>query len=365
MGVLRLLHRWAGGLVGLFLAVLGLSGALLVHKDAYLRATQPHASDAQVQDAAVIGRVADQLFSADQVPRSIILASESFGLHRLNYGEEAGAYATQQGEIVARWSSKWERPELWLFDLHHYLLIGDAGKLIAGIAGLAGAAFVVTGVILWWPARRLFALRAWPANMSRNAVVRQHRDLGVVVAPLLLISILTGVMMTLPKIEDLLLAPFSSPAVMAAAQKPPKAKGGPLADDVDWSAVVGAARAAYPDGELRIVSLPAKPGALISVRVRQQAEWLPNGRTMFWFDPADGRLVQARDAQAQPLGVRIANAEYPLHAAKVGGLAYQLVMTASGLGMALLGSLAVWTFWANPNTQKRKRPRATAKTAAS
>lgn len=363
MGVLRLLHRWAGGVVGLVLAVLGLSGALLVHKDAYLRATLPHASDAQVQDAAQIAAVAGRLFSSDEAPRSIILASKSFGLHRLNYGEDGGAYATQQGEIVARWSSKWERPELWLFDLHHYFWAGDTGKLVAGIAGLAGAAFVITGVILWWPSRRLFSLRAWPANMSRNAVVRQHRDLGVVVAPLLLVSALTGVMMTLPKVEELLLAPFSSPAVMAKAQKPPKAQGGPLARDIDWAAVIGAARARYPDGELRIVSLPAKPGGLISLRLRQQGEWLPNGRTMFWFDPADGRLVQMRDAQAQPLGVRIANAEYPVHAAKVGGLAYRLVMTVSGLAMALLGSLAVWTFWANPKTKKRKRPRAAARTA--
>ena len=45
MPTLRLLHRWAGGLIGLFLAVLGLSGALLVHKDAYLRAVLPHAAD--------------------------------------------------------------------------------------------------------------------------------------------------------------------------------------------------------------------------------------------------------------------------------------------------------------------------------
>jgi len=364
MGVLRLLHRWAGGLIGLVLAVLGLSGALLVHKDAYLRATLPHAADAQLQDAGAIAAAAERLFSSAEPPRSIIFASRNFGLHRLNYGEDGGAYATQKGEIVVRWASKWERPELWIFDLHHHLFTGDAGEMVAGTAGLAGVVFVVTGVILWWPARRLFTLRAWPANLSRNAVVRQHRDLGVVAAPLLLASLLTGVMMTLPKVEDLLLAPFSRPSVMAAAQKPPAAKGGPLSSDSDWGAIIGTARARYPDGELRIVSLPAKPGGLISLRVRQQAEWLPNGRTMFWFDPADGRLIAARDAQAQPLGVRIANAEYPVHAAKVGGLPYRLVMTVSGLTLALLGSLAVWTFWANPKFQKRKRPRAAAKTAA-
>jgi len=365
MAILRLLHRWSGGLIGLFLVVLGLSGALLVHKDDFLRATLPHAADAQVQDAALVAAAVERIFADPQdQPRSIILASERMGLHRLTYAGEAGAYADQSGEIVTRWSSKWERPEVWLFDLHHHLLTGDAGEMVAGIMGLFGLGFVVTGVILWWPARRLFAFRLWPANLSRNGVVRQHRDLGVIVAPLLFLSMLTGVLMTLPVVEDALLSPFSRPAVMAAAQKPPKHEGGPLADDIDWDGVIGVARARYPDGELRIVSLPAKPGGLISLRMRQQVEWLPNGRTMFWFDPADGRLVEARDAQTLPLGVRVANLEYPIHAAKVGGLAYRLVITVSGLSLALLGSLAVWTFWAGPKTQKRKRKRPAAKPAA-
>ena len=358
MPTLRLLHRWAGGLIGLFLAVLGLSGALLVHKDAYLRAVLPHAADPQVQDVESIAAAAEKIFAAPDAPRSIILASERLGLHRLNYGDgDRGAYADQTGEIVATWTAKWERPEIWLFDLHHHLLTGDAGELAAGIMALVGLGFVVTGVILWWPARRLFALRAWPANMSRNAVVRQHRDLGVVAAPLLFVSLLTGVMMTLPAVEDVLLAPFTSPAAMAAASKPPSEKGGPRGADLDVAALLSAARAKHPDGELRIISLPATPGGLISLRMRQQAEWLPNGRTMFWFDPADGRLVASRDAQALPLGLRIANAEYPIHAAKVGGLPYRLVMTVSGLTLALLGSLAVWSFWAGPKTPKRKRPK--------
>ncbi len=358
MPTLRLLHRWAGGLIGLFLAVLGLSGALLVHKDAFLRATLPHAADVPTQDPAAVAATVAKSFSGPDAPRSFVLASERVGLHQLSYVDRArGAYVDQSGEMVAAWSSKWERPEVWLFDLHHHLLAADTGKMAAGIMALVGLGFVVTGVILWWPARRLFALRAWPANMSRNAVVRQHRDLGVVTAPLLFVSMLTGVMMTLPAVEDVLLAPFSSPAVMAAAQKPPQIEGGPKTADIDYGALLATARAKYPDAELRIITLPTKPGGLISLRVRQQAEWLPNGRTMFWFDPADGRLVQSRDALSQPLGVRIANAEYPIHAAKVGGLPYRLVMTASGLTLALLGSLAVWSFWAGPKAQKRKRPK--------
>jgi uncharacterized iron-regulated membrane protein len=79
--------------------------------------------------------------------------------------------------------------------------------------------------------------------------------------------------------------------------------------------------------------------------MKQPGEWLPNGRTALYFAADSGRLVDARDALALPAQARGFNTFYPLHAAKIGGLAYRLVMTLSGLAMAMLGSFAVWTFW--------------------
>src|SRR3546814_10718573 len=82
-----------------------------------------------------------------------IYADERFGLHQLRFNEGAGAYASQSGEIVARWASQWERPELWIFDFHHHLFAGDNGEWVIGIAGLCGLFFVISGVILWWRTR--------------------------------------------------------------------------------------------------------------------------------------------------------------------------------------------------------------------
>lgn len=355
MQTLRLLHRWTGGFVGLLLALLGLSGALLVHKDAFLRITVPHAADAQRQDTATLAAAAAKIFAAEDRPRSIVLATDRLGLHKLSYKGEHGAYADQDGNIVQNWTSNWERPEVWLFDFHHHLFNGDAGEIVGGGIGLIGLGFVVTGLILWWPTRRMFKFRLWPKGAKRAAIVHHHRDLGVWIAPLLVLSLTTGAAMNLKWFSQALRAPFSPPAVVEAASAPPKIVGGKLAKDLDWASVIGAAKARFPDAEVRTIGLPAKKGGLIQIRLRRQAEWLPNGRTMAWFDPADGRLVASRDALTLPLGARIANADYPLHAAKVGGLAYRLVMTASGLALTLLGSLAVVTFWGNPSGKPRRR----------
>jgi uncharacterized iron-regulated membrane protein len=355
MKTLRLLHRWTGGLIGLLLAVLGLTGTLLLHEDAFLRATLPHARDAQVQDGAALAAAATRIFGADHRPRSMVLATDRLGLHKLSYKGEHAAYADQTGQIVAAWTSNWARPEVWLFDLHHHLFNGDTGEIFGGIAGLTGLAFVFTGLILWWPTRRLFAARLWPKKASRAAIIHHHRDLGVLVAPLLILSLTTGAAMNLKWFSQTLRAPFTPPAVMEKASAAPKPKGGKLSSDLNWRAMIQAAQTRYPGAELRVISLPAKTGGLIQIRMRQQPEWLPNGRTMMWFDPADGRVLGTRDAQTLPLGSRIANLDYPLHAAKVGGLPYRLVMTISGLTLTVLGSLAVVTFWGNPSGAPRRR----------
>ncbi len=343
MKTLDLLHRWTGGLIGLLLALLGLSGAILVHKDAWVML--PHAGDAQVtQTEAVAATVARLMADPEGRPQSIIFASENFGLHRLSFGKDAGAYADQAGTIVSTWQSQWARPEIWLFDFHHHLFAGDTGEAVAGIAGICGLFFVVSGIILWWRTRKTFEFRLWPRRMSRPAIVRQHRDLGILVAPLLLLSLYTGLTMIFRPVTALVLG-TSAPAVIGSALKSPPPLKAELADRIDWAGLVRIARDRFPDAEFRILSLPRSDSGLIGLRMKQPDEWTPNGRTVVYFAADTGRLVEVRDALALPAQVRGFNMFYPLHAAKVGGLTYRLVMTVSGLALALLGSLAVWSFW--------------------
>lgn len=360
MRLLDLVHRWTGGMIGLLLAVIGLSGTVLIHKDAWI--TLPGVEATQQQSiGAIVAQVETLMADPHDRPISVVFATENFGLSRLYYPDDGGGYADQTGQIVTRWDGEWNRPEVWLFDFHHQLFSGSTGETVAGIAGLAGLGFVITGAILWWRTRRTFKLRAWPKRMSRPAILMHHRDLGVVAAPILLISLLTGTMLSLEPVRNVMLSPLSTSAEMKNALAPPDVKGAPLAAKPDWAAMIREARRLYPDTELRILTLPRTPGGVISLRTRQPAEWLPQGRTTLYFAPDTGRLIEARDAFALPLGWRVFNYAYPLHAAKVGGLPYRLVMTLSGLALVMLGSFAVWSFWfrrprVRSNTILRRMP---------
>lgn len=343
MALLDTLHRWTGGFLGLVLALLGLTGAILVHRDAWIML--PHAGDAQIQSTRILAATTERLMADPATrPQSITFASGSLGLDRLDFGRGAGAYTDQAGTIVSQWQSQWARPELWLFDLHHHLLSGDTGETIIGIAGVAGLFFVVTGTILWWRTRKTFAFRLLPKRLSRPAIVRHHRDLGIVAAPLLVLSLLTGSTLVFRPISALFLGPHA-PAEIDGALQAPKAPKVALASHLDWQGMIVAARTRFPDAELRSLSLPRKGSGLITIRMKRPQEWLPNGRTTLWFAADDGRLVSARDAASLSTVVAAYNILYPLHAAKVGGLGYRLVMTVSGLVLGLLGSLSVWSFW--------------------
>jgi uncharacterized iron-regulated membrane protein len=353
MRILDLIHRWTGGIIGLVLGILGLTGALLVYRDIWV--VLPNSSDPLVRDPTLIAQATSRMLAGPGKVDSIVFANERFGLNQLRLKGDAGAYADQTGAIVTQWASQWHRPELWLFDLHHHLFTGDVGETIVGISGLCVLLFVVTGTILWWRTRRTFKPRLLPRRLSRAAILMHHRDLGIIVAPLILLSALTGAMMIFRPIATMLLAPFGPPSEMIAALTAPKVKSAPLAEHPDWTAIIAAAHRRFPDATIRILALPRKQGTPITIRMKRAGEWLPNGRSTLWFDAGSGRLLAARDALAMPLGARIFNAAYPVHAAKIGGLAWRLVMTCSGLALMLLGGLAVWSFWFKPPPARPRR----------
>jgi uncharacterized iron-regulated membrane protein len=273
------------------------------------------------------------------------LPTDSLGVFRLTFPNGAGAYADQTGAIVARWSSKWERVELWMFDLHHHLWLGEAGATTGGILALIGVGFTLTGVLLWWRSRRSFAPRLLPAGMSRSQIVGHHRDLGTLTSPLLIVTLLTGAMLTLRPVADFLFWPLSPPGTIADSLAAPKIRGGALAAHFDWRTTLREIKRLYPEAELRGINLPATEGGLIRIRARQPHEWLPNGRTLFSIDPADGRFVHVLDARSLPLAARAFNIVYPVHASTVGGFIYKAAMTVAGLALTLLATLAVYSFW--------------------
>ena len=346
MKLLSLLHRWTGGFVGVVLAVIGLSGTALLWEDNWI--LLDGANDAPASSPTELGRAIEVAIETAPGLSRVTFAGEEIGLHQAIYSDGSGAYIAQDGTVIDRWSGNWERPELWLFDLHHYLLMGEVGKTITGVLGLLMLAFTITGAILWWRTRKTFRLRLWPARYTASAIVRHHRDLGVVTSPLLLIVAATGTMMVFPAISSVLLLPIATSD--AKRELPTDLASG--SENTDWAVVMANAQSAYHSAAARRLMMPAAPGEPIAIRFRQDFEWTPNGRSYAWVAPESGAIVAKDDPAMGNTASAVVEKFYPIHAAKVGGFLWRIAMTFAGLALVLLGLFASWSFWIGKFTSR-------------
>lgn len=350
MLLLRTAHAWAGAVLCLLIAVLGASGSLLVFKKDYLRLVFPEARVGVSLAPETLGPVLNRI-EAEYGPEGlqyISIGDPGLGLHKAVFKEGGGAYVDAQGNTVAHWGKN-GRIEDWLFDLHHYLLAGETGKLVSGVVGAAAILLCVTGLIIVWPSLRMFAWRVWPKSGLRRDMLAHHRDLGVIFALPIILIVFTGFSMVFSVPVRAALNTVTASKPIAAAERAPAGEG-----VTDWTRALQAAEATFPGAVPRLASPPRGETAPASLRLRQAGEWHQNGRTYVYIDPATNTLLGTNDGHGMSRGDRAFNALYPLHSAGVGGRLYDLLAFLTGASLTSLGLLGTWTFLRKPRRKRKK-----------
>ncbi|MEM8684790.1 MAG: PepSY-associated TM helix domain-containing protein [Pseudomonadota bacterium] len=336
---IRQLHAWSGLLISVVLALLSVSGTLLIFKEDYLGVALPQAHGVVDLSPIGIGSAIESLereFGADELSY-VLLAHADHALHRVVMRSGEAAYALTSGDVVERWQEN-ERPEDWLFDLHHYLLLGERGEIVAGFVALAAIVMAGSGIYLFLPFRKRFSLQAWPVSTHRRDILAYHRNAGVLFFLPIVVLLITGAGMVFYSQASSVLSALtlSTPAPFV----PPTGQAG----DIDWRKAMLKAQAVFPDAEPRLLIWPRRPDAAALIRLRQNGEWHQNGRSLVYIDPATSEVLKTRDATLLSRGERATNAIYPIHSAGVGGRVYDVVAATTGLSLAALSLFAAWTY---------------------
>jgi uncharacterized iron-regulated membrane protein len=347
---LRLVHAWAGLILSLLLFTMAVSGSLLVFRTEILRAVTPGADQVVATDPAAFARAAAAAEAAfPGRVNGVTFASPAFGLHQVNLKGGGGAYLDPNtGAVLQRWGRN-ERFLDWVFDFHHHLLSGEPGTRTVGVIGFSGLVLSLVGIVIWVPARRSFKGRVLPASFKRPHLLAAHRDLGILAAPLLIVAMATGASMALPDQSRPLFAALFGGEVEARPGPPMgmmmKSSGSPegAAPPADWTPALAAAKARFPDADLRSAQWPKKPGGPVQVRLHRAGEWNTNGRTSVTVTP-EGRVLKAVDAQGLGRGMRAFNALWPIHASKVGGPLWKVLSLLTGLSLATLALFGAVSF---------------------
>src|SRR3546814_14314349 len=95
MKLLDTLHRWTGGLIGLLLALMGLSGTILLYEHLWIGV--PGAGDPLRGDLAPVAATPERLM-APTGAQGLLYAVARVGLPPLRFNEGAGDRARQKSE---------------------------------------------------------------------------------------------------------------------------------------------------------------------------------------------------------------------------------------------------------------------------
>jgi uncharacterized iron-regulated membrane protein len=348
LSVLRQVHRWIGLVLVLPIALVALSGSLLVFRDSYYRARWPIVAEERTHAEAaaqpLILETIERRFAADGVriikfPRDGVNA---FHVYLADGGE--ALVDPRSGQEIARWH--WTSdPAAFLFELHRNLLMGARGEAANGYAALLLVFLAFSGVLLWIPRRQTtFRIReALPRRFTPASILRSHAASGVLLAAGVVLFAATGAGLVfyaeLGRVASKLLdaAPPETPSAVIRPESRPRAS---------WSQLLAAVNNALPNAGPTMYYPGPKANAVMTFRKKLPGELHPNGRSYVLVDPYSAAVVQTIDARAHGTGTRAMYALYPIHAARVAGIPLMIFAAVTGVGLAWLALGGAWSYLA-------------------
>lgn len=327
-------HRWGGLIATAVLLVAALTALPLVYKKQLIRVlVVPGQSLPATYDIGIMSEELDRL--AHLVPgieTYLIKAPNPEEPYWMLTGADGSLNVHALGSLEPVYRNAWLLDALEVIrELHVDLMAGLFGEYLLLLAALIAVALGITGVILWWPARKAFRWRwVFPRirQLKVQLLMRYHRHGGAVAAVMVTLVSLIGVLLLWQSLVFPLLPP-----------QPFVDRPRPLADAADAppSALLGHAVAAVPDGWPTYVRLGRDGAAEATIRFRLPGEWHPNGRTSVIFDLDSGDVrISERSDRAAP-GRRLVNQAYPLHSGYGMNQLYLFLVFVSAVAMLWLG----------------------------
>lgn len=332
-------HLWAGLCAGLFLAVMALTGTVLMFRpelDARWNAdalTVPPAAGRQPLDVIVD---AGQRAHPDGRIDLVRVYSDPDASVQIEFTDNAASFVDPHTAAVVAVGHKYSDFLFWVEQVHRYLALGPAGAWVTGTCAVACAILVLTGLYLWIPPawralrqglrlnRRLTG-RAWHFNL--------HKVLGFYAGAFILFSALTGAPDALDWAKQLEYAATHSAPPRAPKSRPPAGVRPPRAT---WQSLYGRLQAIAPDAHETVIHNPEGPrDAVASYFVRRGAPQ-PDARSVVYFDAYSGAVLRYLPYEASSRGYRMYFWGLCLHQGLVGGLAWRLALLGGALTLPLL-----------------------------
>jgi len=344
--LVRRLHLWLGLSLGLLLVLLGLTGSVLVFYPEIDALLHPEIR-AEARVPADWDRALDTVRRAypDKNGPWRFEVTDAHGAIPARYYDPperaSRAFApmmvwlSPDGEQVLRRDYWGEYAMTFIYDLHYRLLLGKAGALVLGYAGLALLVLLVSGLWAWWPRGQWSKALRFKRGSDP---IRQYRDwhklAGLWTLPLLMMLTLTGVMLELPQESDAVLG--ATLGRLDALPAPPRNMR-PQGAHIPVSRAIAIGQQTLPKARLAWIETPGANGGFFRLRMGQPGD--PSHRfphSFVWIDPSSGAVAATFDSGTSGTSTTINNWVHPLHDGSAAGLPGRILICLIGLIPTLL-----------------------------
>jgi len=354
-------HKWLGIALGLWFALVGLSGAVLVFEDPIDAWLNPDllTTDSRgpvLPPEAIFERAGAEpnLGKVDRI-RPPIADGEVYRM-RMRTAPTRGSreerleatFDPVTGALLGtRFTETFglEPPYLMrtIYEFHRNVLLGPTGSDIVGIAGFMLLASVVTGLVLTIPKKRSGWARVVWINLRASATrifYDFHRSLGAVFLVLLLLTTITGATLVYLNYVRDLVSVFSKVATFPVI---PWVQGS--RDDLaPFAQVVGAVRERFADRTITEIHIPQKATAGYLFYLHRPGDEYRLGDTIAWMHPVTGELLVERSDRTRNAGETLMHWLFPLHSGTAFGTAGMVAMCLTGLTPLLLVATGLWVW---------------------
>ena len=231
-----------------------------------------------------------------------------------------------------------------VYDLHNALLLGSKGEVIVGFVGVGALASLATGLYLWWPRKRKFrqalTLKRRAGPVRRN--YDWHRVLGMYSLPVLIVLFFSGVYLAFPNTISGLVNAFSP---VTPATSPPASGKQEGRDDIGVDGAMAAAQAHWPDATISAIYPPTGgPDAWLLTLQRPGDPRLHGASSGLAVNRYSGDILLSVDPLRDTAGDIFIHWQYPLHTGEAFGMPGRVLVLVFGLlpTLMLLTGYRIW-----------------------
>jgi uncharacterized iron-regulated membrane protein len=343
------IHTWIGLVAGLVIAVVSLTGSVIVFRSEIPLASFPRSGGVRMAGLATIATQIAQTKTNAQIRRVRFpaQAGDPFVVQIQSAGKQLrlvcdGSTGRVLGTLNTRFTD-------WMIDLHRNLLAGKTGRKSVGVIGVLLFLLAGTGMLLWLIGARNW--RAWisvrPQGGSRRFHFELHRASGLWSYGLLTVVAFTGIGLAYPDTFRNALQRITNSAAPVKAPHIAESSG-PALPALDEYVRAGAR--AMPDGVPTELRLPENPKAPVDLRLRRPGDLSLSGNHVY-LEPSSGKVLSVSREVDQAPAARIFGAFAPIHYGEFGGLPIKVLWAFLGLIPTIL-FVSGFVTWCRPGQRK-------------